>query len=55
MSVGARKAKPGEVTYALTLSETNGRTRVEFALGDLSIDLKHNSGTTRMPQVENWK
>jgi uncharacterized protein YndB with AHSA1/START domain len=33
-----RKAEPGEVTYALTLSEANGRTRVAFALGDLAID-----------------
>jgi len=33
-----RKAKPGEVTYALTLSEKTGATRVEFSLGDLSID-----------------
>ncbi|GIL05830.1 MAG: hypothetical protein BroJett031_23500 [Betaproteobacteria bacterium] len=33
-----RKARPGEVTYALTLSESEGGTRLEFVLGDLAID-----------------
>ncbi len=40
----ARKAKPGEVTYALTLSEKAGVTGVEFFLGDLSID----------PEAQQW-
>jgi uncharacterized protein YndB with AHSA1/START domain len=39
-----RKAEPGEVTYALTLLEANGRTSVAFALGDLSID----------PEAKQW-
>jgi uncharacterized protein YndB with AHSA1/START domain len=39
-----RKANPGEVTYALELSEQNGTTRVGFSLGDLSID----------PEAEEW-
>ena len=39
-----RRAEPGEVTYALTLSEANGRTRVAFTLGDLSID----------PEAQQW-
>jgi uncharacterized protein YndB with AHSA1/START domain len=33
-----RRAKPGEVTYALTLSEKADVTHVEFSLGDLAID-----------------
>ena len=39
-----RKARPGEVTYAFTLSQTQGGTHVAFALGDLSID----------PQAQQW-
>jgi uncharacterized protein YndB with AHSA1/START domain len=33
-----REAEPGEVTYRLLLSRHGGRTRLEFSLGDLSID-----------------
>ncbi|WP_222909393.1 SRPBCC domain-containing protein [Pseudomonas sp. DNDY-54] len=33
-----RKARPGEVTYGLTLSESDGGSRLEFVLGDLAID-----------------
>jgi uncharacterized protein YndB with AHSA1/START domain len=33
-----RPAEPGEVTYAFLLAEASGRTRLEFTLGDLSID-----------------
>lgn len=39
-----RKAKPGEVTYAFTLSQKDGETHVEFTLGDLSID----------PEAQQW-
>ena len=33
-----RRAKAGEVTYALSLSTAGSTTRVRFSLGDLSID-----------------
>ena len=33
-----RPARPGEVTYALTLSEHQDGTEIDFVLGDLSID-----------------
>jgi uncharacterized protein YndB with AHSA1/START domain len=39
-----RKAKPIEVTYALTLSQKGGKTHVAFTLGDLSID----------PEAQQW-
>jgi uncharacterized protein YndB with AHSA1/START domain len=39
-----QKAKPGEVTYALTLSQKDGKTHIAFMLGDLSID----------PEAQQW-
>jgi uncharacterized protein YndB with AHSA1/START domain len=33
-----RKPEPGEVTFAFALMEHDGRTQVDFSLGDLSID-----------------
>lgn len=33
-----RSAKPGEVTYSLAITQNGKHTRVEFRLGDLSID-----------------
>lgn len=39
-----RKAKPGEVTYSLTLSEKNAKTHLAFTLGELSID----------PEAQQW-
>lgn len=33
-----RPALPAEVTYGFTLSESAGRTLLQFRLGDLSID-----------------
>lgn len=39
-----RKAHPDEVTYALMLSENEGRTSIELVFGDLAID----------PEGEQW-
>jgi uncharacterized protein YndB with AHSA1/START domain len=39
-----RRGHPGEVTYSFCLSEHRGRTTIDFALGDLSID----------PEAEKW-
>lgn len=33
-----RKPEPGEVTFAFVLTEREGRTQLDFSLGDLSID-----------------
>jgi uncharacterized protein YndB with AHSA1/START domain len=40
-----RPAEPGEVAYAFSLVKSNGGTRLEYILGDLSID----------PEAQQWR